>query len=129
MTTQNTRIWIGFIGEEKRNQNGKSKTKYDRHGVIFYYFQSYNVNREVNDAFYRYKMPAIMAKVEGKGNGIKTVIVNMIDIARSLNREPICKYTHSDIINPDHVTQILPNTSALNLVPKLILTTRTNVTL
>lgn len=51
--------------------------------------KSYNVNREVNDAFYRYKMPAIVAKVEGKGNGIKTVIVNMIDIARSLNREPI----------------------------------------
>ena len=30
-------------------------------------------------------------KVEGKGNGIKTVIVNMVDIARALNREAICK--------------------------------------
>merc|ERR1711935_369393 len=49
--------------------------------------KSYNVNREVNDAFYRYKMPAIVAKVEG--NGIKTVIVNMVDIARALNREAI----------------------------------------
>ena len=30
-------------------------------------------------------------KVEGKGNGIKTVIVNMVDIARALNREAICE--------------------------------------
>jgi len=51
--------------------------------------KTYNVNREVNDAFYRYKMPAIVAKVEGQGNGIKTVIVNMVDIARALNREAI----------------------------------------
>lgn len=51
--------------------------------------KQYNVNREVNDTFYRYKMPAIIAKVEGQGNGIKTVIVNMCDIARALNREAI----------------------------------------
>ena len=36
-------------------------------------------------------MPGIVAKVEGQGNGIKTVIVNMVDIARALNREPVCK--------------------------------------
>lgn len=45
-----------------------------------------NVNREVEDSFYRYKMPRIIAKVEGKGNGIKTVIPNMADVARALNR-------------------------------------------
>lgn len=39
-------------------------------------------------------MPRLVAKVEGKGNGIKTVIVNMVDIARALARPPtyVTKY-------------------------------------
>lgn len=45
-----------------------------------------NVNRNVTDIFYRYKMPRINAKVEGKGNGIKTVIVNMAEVARAIGR-------------------------------------------
>jgi len=49
---------------------------------------SINVKRDCQDAFYRYKMPRLIAKVEGKGNGIKTVIPNMADIARSLGRPP-----------------------------------------
>jgi len=47
-----------------------------------------NVNRNVTDAFYRYKMPRLIAKVEGKGNGIKTVIANMTEIAKALSRPP-----------------------------------------
>jgi len=33
-------------------------------------------------------MPRLLAKVEGKGNGIKTVIVNMTDVAKALGRPP-----------------------------------------
>lgn len=53
-----------------------------------------NVNRNVQDAFYRYKMPRLQAKVEGKGNGIKTVLVNMVDVAQALARPPtyVTKY-------------------------------------
>lgn len=50
-----------------------------------------NINRGVNDPYYRYKMPRIIAKVEGKGNGIKTVVSNMSDIAKALERPPTCK--------------------------------------
>ena len=31
-------------------------------------------------------------QVEGKGNGIKTVIVNMVDVAKALCRPPSCKW-------------------------------------
>jgi len=36
-------------------------------------------------------MEKIMSKVEGKGNGIKTVIVNLSSVAQSLARPPSCK--------------------------------------
>jgi len=54
----------------------------------------YNINRNADDTFYRYKMPAIRAKVEGRGNGIKTVIDNCVDVARALQRpaEYVCKH-------------------------------------
>eukprot|EP00958_Prasinococcus_capsulatus_P022152 scaffold3091_cov349-Prasinococcus_capsulatus_cf.AAC.5 len=41
-----------------------------------------------DDAFYRYKMPKLQAKIEGRGNGIKTNVVNMVDIAKALARPP-----------------------------------------
>jgi len=46
-----------------------------------------NIPRSVKDSHYRYTMPAIEAKVEGSGNGIKTRVVNLADVAKSLNRE------------------------------------------
>eukprot|EP00172_Hildenbrandia_rubra_P000563 Plantae.Rhodophyta-Hildenbrandia_rubra.ctg13.p1 GENE.Plantae.Rhodophyta-Hildenbrandia_rubra.ctg13~~Plantae.Rhodophyta-Hildenbrandia_rubra.ctg13.p1 ORF type:complete len:424 (-),score=127.96 Plantae.Rhodophyta-Hildenbrandia_rubra.ctg13:2931-4202(-) len=46
------------------------------------------------DQFNRYKMPTLIAKVEGKGNGIKTRIVNLAQVGRSLHRRAgyICKF-------------------------------------
>ncbi|KAI1213484.1 domain found in IF2B/IF5-domain-containing protein [Annulohypoxylon truncatum] len=45
-----------------------------------------NVRRDVTDAYYRYKMEKIQTKIEGKGNGIKTVVVNLSSVAASLAR-------------------------------------------
>eukprot|EP01132_Coremiostelium_polycephalum_P002486 gene2486-3077_t len=47
-----------------------------------------NIRRDIEDPYYRYKMQALQAKVEGKGNGVKTVIVNLPTIARDLDRPP-----------------------------------------
>lgn len=47
--------------------------------------------KDVSDPFYRYKMERIQSKVEGKGNGIKTVIVNLSSVASSLSRPPSCE--------------------------------------
>jgi translation initiation factor 5 len=39
-------------------------------------------------------MPAIQSKTEGRGNGIKTLVMNLSDVARALNRPPpyVLKY-------------------------------------
>lgn len=53
-----------------------------------------NIRRDVTDPFYRYKMERLQSKIEGKGNGIKTVIVNLSSVAQSLGRPPayVIKY-------------------------------------
>ncbi|KIX96474.1 uncharacterized protein Z520_07740 [Fonsecaea multimorphosa CBS 102226] len=53
-----------------------------------------NIRRDVTDPFYRYKMERLQSKIEGKGNGIKTVVANLPSVSASLARPPayIIKY-------------------------------------
>lgn len=46
-------------------------------------------------------------QVEGKGNGIKTVVVNMVEVAKALNRPPTCKFNLSFCIDFDSRVKIL----------------------
>lgn len=45
-----------------------------------------NIPRSNTDIYYRYKMPVVSIKIEGKGNGIRTVVTNMGKIMKALDR-------------------------------------------
>ncbi|ODQ80535.1 hypothetical protein BABINDRAFT_160806 [Babjeviella inositovora NRRL Y-12698] len=53
-----------------------------------------NICRDNTDPFYRYKMPSLQSKIEGRGNGIKTAVVNLSEVSRALARPPnyVLKY-------------------------------------
>jgi len=56
------------------------------------------------DPDYRYQMPRLISKIEGRGNGIKTCIINMGDVARAIKRPPqyATKFFGSELGIPSH---------------------------
>jgi len=52
-----------------------------------------------SDPTFRYKMPALVTQIEGKGNGIKTVLLNIDKVASALGRPEniIIKYFSIEI--------------------------------
>lgn len=48
-----------------------------------------NIPTSVDDPAYRYKMPRLLSKKEGRGIGIKTCIMNMGDVAAALKSDPV----------------------------------------
>jgi translation initiation factor 5 len=59
-----------------------------------------NVDRKfLNDFSYRYTMPEIETKAEGGGNGKRTILLNILEIANELKRSPesIITYLSTDL--------------------------------
>lgn len=52
---------------------------------------SRNIGGDSKDLSYRYKMPRLVTKVEGRGNGIKTRLVNIVEVGDAIHRDPACK--------------------------------------
>jgi translation initiation factor 5 len=46
-----------------------------------------NINGKVDDS-YRYKMPALKSTINGKGNGIFTIVTNINDVSKYINQPP-----------------------------------------
>merc|ERR1712032_992834 len=51
-------------------------------------YKMINIGGGSADSTWGYKMPRIVGKIEGRGNGIKTVIANCVEVCESLNRKP-----------------------------------------
>jgi len=98
-----------------------------------------NIPRDVEDKFYRYTMPVLRAKVEGKGNGIKTVVENMGDIAKAVDRPveyPVKFFgfelgalTKVDVVNNKYIVNGKHDAEALaatldNFIAKYVLCTK-----
>ena len=58
-----------------------------------------NINGDNNDPFYRYKMPLLISRQAGRGNGCFTLIENLADVSKAINHPPniVLKYMGSSL--------------------------------
>lgn len=58
-----------------------------------------NINGDNNDPYYRYKMPLLISRQAGRGNGCFTMIENLPDVTKSLNHPAtiVLKYMGSSL--------------------------------
>lgn len=47
-----------------------------------------NIGGDKSDASFRYKMPSLQIKPEGRGNGVKTILLNLTEVAKALFLAP-----------------------------------------
>lgn len=52
-----------------------------------------NIPASIQDPLYRYKRPVCVTKVEGSGNGIKTNLVNLPEVATYIRCSEDCNFT------------------------------------
>jgi hypothetical protein len=56
-----------------------------------------NIPSTIQEANYRYRMPRMTLKIESKGNGVKTNITNLPEVAKALDVPPDCTYCFTQI--------------------------------
>ena len=58
-----------------------------------------NINGDVNDPYYRYKMPRLFSLKAGKGNGCFTILENLPDVTKAFNHPAsiVFKYMGSSL--------------------------------
>jgi translation initiation factor 5 len=79
-----------------------------------------NIPSYISDPTYRYKMPKLQTRIEGRGNGIKTCVVNMAEVAKALKVPTLypnkwfgcelgaqSQYTDRAIVNGAHQTDTM----------------------
>ena len=72
-----------------------------------FFLKMCSINKDMrSDPHCRYKMSPIIGKVEGRGNGIKTCIVNCAEVAGQLHRTPgeLCKFFGCELAAQSRIT-------------------------